>query len=61
MKVIRSTELIAVAFEKGMLDKYLPPYPDSRKILLQAVLWGAKLNGAAITRREIDTVVKLEV
>jgi len=60
VKIIRSFELVTIAFEKGFLDKYKPDIKDANKILLQAVLWGVKLNGCSVTRKEIDTVIREE-
>lgn len=59
IKLIRSVELVTVAFELGMLDKYLPDIKDGRKLLLDGVLWGMKLNGCAISKTEILKIKKL--
>ena len=61
MKLIRSVELVTVAFELGILDKYLVNVPNPRKTLLEAVLWGVKLNGASVSESEIKEIVKMEV
>ena len=45
VKIIRSVELAAVSYERGLLDKYVPNIDNARQILLQSVLWGFKLNG----------------
>lgn len=58
IKVIRSTELVAVAFEKGFLDGYLANIPDARVALIDSLLWGLKLQGCSITEREIDQLKK---
>ncbi|MBW3015097.1 hypothetical protein KY330_01630 [Candidatus Woesearchaeota archaeon] len=60
LKIIRSIELVTIAFELGLLDEYLPDMPNARRILLDAVLWGVKLNGCAVTRKEIDDILRLE-
>ena len=60
MKVIRSTELVTMAFELGMLNEYLPKMEKPKKHLLESVLWGVKLNGCAVTREEIDYLVAEE-
>lgn len=65
VKVIRSLELVAVAFEKGILDKYISEkeekeIPDLRKKLLESVLWGVKLNGCAASKEDIAEIMKLE-
>jgi hypothetical protein len=61
VKLIRSFELVAIAYELGLLDRYLVKIPNARKQLLQAVLWGIKLNGCSVGHQEIDEVVSLEL
>jgi len=61
VRMIRSAELAIIAYEKGLLDQYLPKMPDGRKELLESVLWGVKLGGSAITKSEIEQVVRMEI
>lgn len=61
LKVIRSVELAVMAYEMGLLDRYLPDGPFDKGVLLDAVLWGLKLNGCAITEDEIKSIVRLEL
>ncbi len=61
IKMIRSTEMVTMAFELGLLNRYLPNIKNARKQLLESVLWALKLNGAAISQNEIDEMVKLEI
>jgi len=61
LRLIRSVELVTVAYELGLLDKYLVKVPNPRKTLLEGVLWGVKLNGCSVSDREIDAIVKMEV
>jgi hypothetical protein len=61
LKVIRSTELVTMAYELGLLDKFIPSLVDSKKLLVDGFLWGLKLNGCAITPREIERISKYEV
>ncbi|MEK6967430.1 MAG: hypothetical protein AABX51_02250 [Nanoarchaeota archaeon] len=64
LKVIRSVELATVAFEMGLLDRYLvrsiPNLVHPKRELLDAVLWGMKLNGCAVSEEEIRRIMKLE-
>ena len=60
IQLIRSAELVTRAFELGFLDKYLLDIPNPKKTLLESVLWGVKLNGCAISRREIDRILEFE-
>ena len=61
IKIIRSIELVTLAYELGLLDNYLIKIPDARKNLLESVLWGVKLNGCAVSKDEIEQIVKLEI
>ncbi len=61
IRIIRSTELVTIAYEMGLLDKFLPEMPNPRKQLIESVLWGVKLHGCSISQREIDQVVKHEI
>ncbi|MBI2208169.1 hypothetical protein HYU50_01615 [Candidatus Woesearchaeota archaeon] len=60
VRMIRSVELVTIAYEKGLLDRYLPHMADSSKELLESVLWGVKLNGSAVTKKEIEQIIKME-
>jgi hypothetical protein len=60
IKVLRSVELVLVAYEKGILDKYLLDEADGKKTLIESLLWGVKLHGCALSRKEIDQLVALE-
>ena len=60
IKTIRSTELVAIAYEQGLLNEYITKIPDARKNLLESVLWGVKLNGCAVSKEEIEQILKLE-
>lgn len=60
VKTIRSIELVAIAYEQGLLDNYITNMPDARKNLLESVLWGVKLNGCAVSKGEIEQIIKIE-
>ncbi|MDP3765246.1 MAG: hypothetical protein Q8R04_01925 [Nanoarchaeota archaeon] len=60
IKAIRSIELVTIAYERGLLDNYITKIPDARKNLLESVLWGVKLNGCAVSKEEIEQIVRLE-
>jgi len=60
IRMLRSFELVVIAYELGLLDRYILNIPSSRKTLLDGILWGIKLNGCAVSVREIDEVIKLE-
>lgn len=60
VKFIRSAEFVTIAFEKGLLDKYLPNLPNPRETLLDGLLWGLKLNGCAISTKDLETIKRVE-
>jgi predicted nucleic acid-binding protein len=60
LKVIRSVELVTIAYEKGHLDQYLLDVPNARRTLIESLLWGVKLHGCSVTRDEIDDIVRIE-
>ena len=65
LRVIRSVELCVIAYELGLLDKYMfeeeeKTVPNPRRALLEGVLWGIKLNGCSIGREELEDIVNIE-
>jgi hypothetical protein len=61
VELIRSAELVTIAFEKGLLNDYVVKVPKAKRELLESVLWGVKLNGCAISEQEINELVLLEL
>ncbi len=59
VKVIRSSELMTVAYENGLMNNYLNK-KISKKELLDGLLWGVKLRGCAISKQEIEEIKRLE-
>ena len=54
-----------VAYELGLLDKYMfeqeeKTVPNPRRALVEGVLWGIKLIGCSIGREELEDIVKIE-
>ena len=60
INVIRSFELIAVAYEKGLFREYYLKLDNPKETLLDGLLWGLKLNGCSVTEQEIAEIKKLE-
>jgi len=66
MEVIRSIELGVIAYEAGLLDRYVIKEASMvaqikpRRDLLDGLLWGLKLRGASVTSKEIDDILKIE-
>jgi hypothetical protein len=62
--VIRSTELVTIAYEKGLLDRLTENakkiVPDINKAVLEGALWGVKLNGCSVKEDEITDILKME-
>jgi len=56
IQIIRSIELIGVAYKMGLLDSYLPEQKNGREVLIEAALWNAKFNGAAVTEGEVEEI-----
>ena len=56
IQIIRSIELVGVAYKMKLLDSYLPVQKNGREVLLEAVLWAAKYNGAAVTEHEVEEI-----
>lgn len=63
IKVIRSTELITIAYDIGLLNKYITTKKiirrDLRKPLLEGALWGLKLRGCSISHDEINDILRM--
>ncbi len=56
IKIIRSVELVGVAYKMGLLDSYVPVQKNGREILVESVLWAAKYNGSAVTEHEVEEI-----
>lgn len=59
INVIRSCELMTVAFENGLLNKYIEN-ENMKESLLDGLLWGLKLRGCSLSINEINDIMKLE-
>lgn len=60
INVVRSVELVAIAFEKGVLNRFIPDMQHAENELLESVLWAVKLKGCAVSEEEINTIIKIE-
>ncbi len=62
IRIVRSTEIAAFAFEKGYFKSFESKNKlaihNSRKMVLEALLWGLKLNGCSISENEIDDYIE---
>jgi hypothetical protein len=61
LRMIRSAELVTVAYEMGLLNKFLANIPNPKKTLLESVLWGVKLQGCAISKKEVEQLIRMEI
>jgi len=57
--IVRSAELMTIAFEKGLFNEYENKYSNKKEIL-DGILWGLRLRGCAISTEEIEEVIKIE-
>ena len=57
--IIRSVELIGIAYKLGLLDAYLPDGKGARATLLDAVLFAAKYNGCSVTSHEVHELKQM--
>jgi predicted nucleic acid-binding protein len=62
VKILRSVELVLIAYEKGFLNKYIIEgmNDNPKNILIEGLLWGLKLKGCAISEEEILQIIALE-
>jgi hypothetical protein len=61
VQIIRSAELMTVAFELGLFKEYETKYlQNPRKEILEGILWGLRLRGCAISTEEINEIIRLE-
>jgi hypothetical protein len=60
IKIIRSVELVSVAFELGVFDELISNTSGARENFLDALLWGIKLEGCAVSEKEIRIISKLQ-
>src|SRR3989344_7850371 len=57
--IIRSIELVSVAFKMSLFDSYLPKQKGGQDILVGAILWATKYSGCAATDHEVEEIKKL--
>lgn len=60
IRIIRSIELITIAFEMGLLNDLVVGIPNARRELLESALWGAKMNGCSVSEEEINKIIKMQ-
>src|SRR3989344_1057959 len=59
VNIIRSAELMTVAFELGLFKEYENKFTNKKEIL-DGILWGLRLRGCAISTDEINELIKIE-
>jgi predicted nucleic acid-binding protein len=64
VRVIRSAELVTIAYEKGILAPYtksrVKNIPNIKSSVLEGALWAVKLNGCSMKEQEIKQILKME-
>jgi predicted nucleic acid-binding protein len=53
VRIIRSAELVTLAYEQGIFDDYKVRIPHVERELMDSLLWGMKLHGCGISEEEI--------
>jgi len=56
VSIIRSSEIVAVAHEKGILQKY---FSGDRREVLEACLWSLKFSGCSLSGDDIGEYLKM--
>jgi predicted nucleic acid-binding protein len=56
VSVIRSSEVVAVSYEKGILQKY---FSGNKKELLDACLWSLKFKGCSLSVNDIKEYLRM--
>jgi len=63
INIIRSIELAVIAFDLGVLDRYITVnkkiHNELKKEVLDGALWGLKFKGCAISSKEIKEILRL--
>lgn len=57
--IIRSIELVSVAYKLGLLDDYVPALKEGKELLLNSILWSTKYNGCAVSETEIEEIKQI--
>jgi len=64
MDILRSVDLTIIAYELGLLDKYIEKNKvligNLKKNLLEGLLWGLRLRGCSISTQEINEVMRMK-
>jgi hypothetical protein len=58
LTIVRSIELVAVAYKMKLLDTYIPKGRNGKNILVDSVLWATKFNGCAVTNHEVEELMR---
>ena len=61
INVIRSSDLVSIAYEKGLMDDFIKSCSGvkARRDLISGMLWGLKFAGCAISTKDINEYLKL--
>ena len=55
IRLIRSLELVMISYQLGLFDMY----NTEKKELIEALLWGVKLNGCSVSEKEIKNILAI--
>ncbi|MAG73922.1 hypothetical protein CL620_06410 [archaeon] len=56
LTIIRSIELVSIAYKMKLLDTYIPNGKNGKNILVDSILWATKFNGCAVTNHEVEEI-----
>ncbi len=63
LKVARSVELLLIAFDLGILERYvsnIKNFPNNLQMeLIEGLLWGLRFKGCSISEKEINEILDL--
>jgi len=60
LRVIRTVELLTVAFEKGLFNEelaHITQIPKAKSQYFQGLIWGLKLSGCGVSEREVESLI----
>jgi hypothetical protein len=61
LMILRSVDIVAIAYKKGVFDDFLKPIDDSKikKMFVEGMMWGLKYAGCSMAREEVDEYIQI--
>jgi hypothetical protein len=59
--VLRSADIIAIAYKKGVFDDFLRPIsePETKRAFVSGMMWGLKLSGCSLSNEEVEDYIRI--